>query len=301
MTSIESVRPQHNNLKYDNIMDGLMKLPLLFITLSFCAVSSLPAVAASTQCTETEKQANIANSDIMLLISYNGPVKSVTMTSTIPHDGRFKALKGEIHFDECGKLLKDSTSMQEYVEGNVETHLIRTLPNNPSVIRYQFQIKNAYGAHSIYMQETYHKNGQNQFNKRVIEYYANDGTLLDTITSQFDYQDGRIVKETSKSSDPTTEAITTEYQYNPQGKLQTVIEDGKINVEYQYDREGKVITQSNYVKGINGEDKSFITTCLEWDKFANCSKEELESTIKFNDEVINFSKATLHNEFIYYE
>ncbi|MBG5951138.1 hypothetical protein I5E72_15470 [Proteus terrae] len=282
-------------------MDGLMKLQLLLIILSLYAVSSFSAIAASTQCTDTEKQTNIANNDIILLSSYNGPVKSVTMTSTIPHDGRFKALKGEIHFDECGELLKNSTSMQEYLEGNVETNLIRTLPNNPSVIRYQFQVKNAYGSHSIYMQETYHKDEQNRFNKKVIQYYADDGTLLDTITSQFDYKDGRIIKETSKSSDPTTETITTEYIYNPQGKLQSVIENGKVNVEYQYDSEGKTIKQSNYIKGINGEDKAFITTCLEWDKFANCSKEELESTIKFDDEVVNFSKAMLHNEFIYYE
>lgn len=278
-----------------------MKSQLLLITFSLYAVSSFSAIAASTQCTDIEKQTNIANNDIILLSSYNGPVKSVTMTSTIPHDGRFKAFKGEIHFDECGTLLKDSTSMQEYFEGNVETNLIRTLPNNPSVIRYQFQRKNAYGSHSIYMQETYHKDEQNRFNKKVIQYYSNDGALLDTVTSQFDYKDGRIIKETSKSSDPTTKIITTEYSYNPQGKLQSVIEDGKINVEYQYDPEGKVVTQSNYIKGINGEDKAFITTCLEWDKFANCSKEELESTIKFDDEVVNFSKAMLHNEFIYYE
>ncbi|NBN72978.1 hypothetical protein GWJ01_18040 [Proteus sp. G2618] len=278
-----------------------MKSQLLLITFSLYAVSSFSAIAASTQCTDIEKQTNIANNDIILLSSYNGPVKSVTMTSTIPHDGRFKAFKGEIHFDECGKLLKDSTSMQEYFEGNVETNLIRTLPNNPSVIRYQFQRKNAYGSHSIYMQETYHKDEQNRFNKKVIQYYSNDGALLDTVTSQFDYKDGRIIKETSKSSDPTTKIITTVYTYNPQGKLQSVIEDGKINVEYQYDPEGKVVTQSNYIKGINGEDKAFITTCLEWDKFANCSKEELESTIKFDDEVVNFSKAMLHNEFIYYE
>lgn len=278
-----------------------MKSQLLLIIFSLYAVSSFSAIAASTQCTDIEKQTNIANNDIILLSSYNGPVKSVTMTSTIPHDGRFKAFKGEIHFDECGKLLKDSTSMQEYFEGNVETNLIRTLPNNPSVIRYQFQRKNAYGSHSIYMQETYHKDEQNRFNKKVIQYYSNDGALLDTVTSQFDYKDGRIIKETSKSSDPTTKIITTVYTYNPQGKLQSVIEDGKINVEYQYDPEGKVVTQSNYIKGINGEDKAFITTCLEWDKFANCSKEELESTIKFDDEVVNFSKAMLHNEFIYYE
>lgn len=278
-----------------------MKLQLLLIILSLYAVSSFSAIAASTQCSDTEKQTNIANNNIILLTSYNGPVKSVAMTSTIPHDGRFKALKGEIHFDECGELLKNSTSMQEYLEGNVETNLIRTLPNNPSVIRYQFQVKNTYGSHSIYMQETYHKDEQNRFNKKVIQYYADDGTLLDTITSQFNYKDGRIIKETSKSSDPTTETITTEYTYNPQGKLQSVIEDGKVNVEYQYDSEGKTIKQSNYIKGINGEDKAFITTCLEWDKFANCSKEELESTIKFDDDVVNFSKAMLHNEFIYYE
>lgn len=61
--------------------------------LSLYAISSSPAIAASAQCTNTEKQTNIANSDIILLSSYNGPVKSVTMTSTIPHDGRFKALK----------------------------------------------------------------------------------------------------------------------------------------------------------------------------------------------------------------
>ncbi|QKJ48539.1 hypothetical protein G9394_07460 [Proteus vulgaris] len=49
-----------------------MKLQQLLITLSLYAASSLPAIATTTQCTETEKQTNIANSDIMLLISYNG-------------------------------------------------------------------------------------------------------------------------------------------------------------------------------------------------------------------------------------
>lgn len=277
-----------------------MKSPLL-LTLSLYAVSSFSAIAASPQCPDTEKQKNIANTTIMLLSSYNGPVKSVTMTSTIPHDGRFKALKGEILLDECGNLLKDSTSMQEYFEGNIETNLIRTSPDNPSVIRYQFQMKNAYGSHSIYMQETYRKDKQNRLNEKITQYYANDGALMETFMSQFDYKDGRIVKEVSQSSGSTHEIITTEYFYNPQGKLQQVTEDGKINVEYQYDAQGKVIKQSNYIKGMNGEDKAFISTCLEWDKFNNCSKEQLESTIKFDEEMINYSKAMLHNEITYYE
>ncbi|MBI6529121.1 hypothetical protein JEP40_08335 [Proteus vulgaris] len=278
-----------------------MKSQLFLLSLSLYAFSSSSAIAASTQCTATEKQKNISNTTIMLLSSFNGPVKSVTMTSTLPNDGRFKALKGEIHLDECGNLLKDSTSMQEYIEGNVETNLIRTTPDNPLVIRYQFQLKNSYGSHSIYMQENYSKDQQNRLNKKITQYYANNGELIDTLTSQFDYKDGRIIKETSKSSDPTTEIITTEYTYNPQGKLQSVLEDGKVNVEYQYDPEGKIVTQSNYIKGVNGEDKAFITTCLEWDKFDNCTKEQLESTIKFDDEMINYSKAVLHNEFTYYE
>ncbi|MEX5898763.1 hypothetical protein AB6H17_19060 [Proteus vulgaris] len=84
--------------------------------------------------------------------------------------------------------------MQEYIEGNVETNLIRTTPDNPFVIRYQFQLKNAYGSHSIYMQETYSKDQQNRLNKKITQYYANDGELIDTLTSQFGYKEGRIVK-----------------------------------------------------------------------------------------------------------
>lgn len=281
-------------------MDGLMKSRLL-LTLSLYAVSSFSVFASSNQCTDAAKQINIANSTIMLLSSYNGPVKSVIMTSTIPDDGRFKALKGEIQLDGCGNLLKDSTSMQEYFEGNVETNLIRTSPDNPSVTRYQFQLKNAYGSHSIYMQETYLKDEQNRLNKKITQYYAHDGALMDTFTSQFEYKEGRIIKESSQSSATTSDVITTLYSYDPQGKLQQVIEDGKVNVEYEYDVEGKITKQSNYIKGINGEDKAFISTCIEWDTFNNCLEEQLESTIKFDEEIINYSKATIHNKFSYYE
>lgn len=282
-------------------MDGLMKSQLFLLSLSLYAFSSFSAIAASTQCTDAEKQTNISNTTIMLLSSFNGPVKSVTMTSTLPNDGRFKALKGEIQLDECGNLLKDSTSMQEYIEGSIETNLIRTTPDNPLVIRYQFQLKNSYGSHSIYMQESYSKDQQNRLNKKITQYYANDGELIDTLTSQFDYKEGRIVKEIAHSSTSSEEVFTTEYAYDPQGRLRLVTEDKKINVEYQYDDQGKVIKQANYIKGMNGEDKAFISTCLEWDKFDNCTKEQLESTIKFDDEMINYSKAVLHNEFTYYE
>ncbi|WP_193015142.1 hypothetical protein [Proteus sp. FME41] len=277
-----------------------MKSPLLLI-LAFYTTSSFSAVTPPRQCTDTEKQNNIANNTIILLNSYNGPIKSITMTSTLPDDGRFKALKGEIKLDECGNLLKDSTSMQEYVEGNVETNLIRTSPDNPYVIRYQFQIKNPQRTHSIYMQETYSKDEQNRLNKKITQYYTNDGVLIETDISRFDYKDGRIIKEISTSSSPDQDVITTQYAYNAQGKLVQVIEDKKLNVEYQYDDKGKVIKQANYIKGMYDEDKAFITTCLEWDTFNNCSKEQLESTIKYGDEIINYSKAMLYNEFTYYE
>ncbi|MEX5898764.1 hypothetical protein AB6H17_19065 [Proteus vulgaris] len=67
----------------------------LLLTLSLYAFSSFSAIATSTQCTDAEKQQNIANTQIMLLTSFNGPVKSVMMTSTLPNDGRFKAFKGK--------------------------------------------------------------------------------------------------------------------------------------------------------------------------------------------------------------
>lgn len=281
-------------------MDGLMKSQSLLI-LSIYVGSSFSAMAAPSLCAEDKIQVNHANNSIMLLTDYNGPVKSVIMTSTIPADGRFKALQGETQFGECGNLLKDHTSMQEYIEGDIETNLIRTSPNNPYVMRFQYQRKNNHRTHSLYMQETYTRDEQNRLNGKTTQYYANDGTLLDTFISQFHYQNGRIVSEVSTSSNSQDPAITTRYTYNEQGKLLQAIEDKKVNVEYQYNADGKVIKQINNVKGIYDEDKAFIATCLEWDKFDNCITEQFESTIKYGDEMINYSKATIYNEFQYYE
>lgn len=112
------------------------------------------------------------------------------------------------------------------------------------------------------MQETYSKDQQNRLNKKITQYYANDGELIDTLTSQFGYKEGRIVKEIAHSSTSSDEFFTTEYTYDPQGRLRLVKEDEKINVEYHYDDQGKVIKQANYIKGMNGEDKALSLPAL---------------------------------------
>lgn len=281
-------------------MSRFMKPALLF-TLSLCAIYSSSAFADTTQCSENEKQINSANNAVISLISYNGPIKSIVMTSSIPADGRFKALKGEMQLDECGNLLKDSTSIQEYIEGYIETNRLRTSPDNPYILKYQFQKKNSQYQHSLYMQETYQRDNNNRLNKKITQYYGNEGDLLATYTSRFQYKDGLIISEITTPLNPEEPEFITTYTYNAQGKLLKAVEDQKTLVEYQYDDMNKIVKQINKVVGMDGDIKTFISTCTEWDKFNNCITEQLESTIKFDNRTINYSKATIHNQLTYYK
>lgn len=223
------------------------------------------------------------------------------MTSSIPADGRFKALKSETQLDECGNLLKDSMSMQEYIEGYIETNRLRTSPDNPYTLKYQYQRKNSQHEYSLYMQETYHRDANKRLNKKITQYYGNDGYLLGTYTSRFQYKDGLIVSEITTPLNPEEPQVITTYTYNAQGKLLKAVEGQKTLVEYQYDDMNKIVKQINHVAGMDDEIKTFISTCTEWDKFNNCITEQLESTIKFDNQTINYSKATMHNQLTYYK
>ncbi|OAT37059.1 hypothetical protein [Proteus myxofaciens] len=277
-----------------------MKSPLL-VALSLTTFCSFSALASTSECTNAERQKNLANNSIALFDTLNGPVKSVIMSSSLPDDGRFKALKGEMQFGQCGELLKNHTSMQEYFENGLETNLLRTAPDNPYEFKYKYQIKNRYLTHSVYMQDIYNRNNKNQLESKTTRYYSNEGELLDTMETQYHYTNGLITSEITQSITPDSDKIATHYTYTDQGKLLKAVEDDKTLFDYQYDKEGKILKQVQYIKGVYDEDKSYETTCIEWDKYNNCLQETLESTIKIDNETVNYSKATLYYTYEYYQ
>lgn len=275
----------------------------LLLTVSLCALSSFSFLAnASTSCDTTAKDINLANNTVALLDSYSGPVKSVVMTSTLPNDGRFKAIKNEIRFDECGALTKYHASLQEYIQGYVESIIIRMPENKPYDFKFKAQLRNRYFAHTIYTHEVFSKNTQNFLDKKETSFYGEDGALIGKDISQFTIKDNRIVLETTKSANPDDVGQrTTAYEYDAQGRLLKTLENNVVTLDFKYDENGKILQQIQLINGLNGELKTYDFTCSEWDKYNNCLTWHLASKVEFNNETINFSKATLHNQFEYFE
>ncbi|WP_171742560.1 hypothetical protein, partial [Shigella sp. FC1967] len=90
-----------------------------------------------------------------MLEFYYGPIKSITITSSLPEKGRFKAYKGEIQFDECGSLTKFDSSTQEYIHERIETNLVRM--STPYNIKYKYQLKSLHKVYTLYLDELYGK------------------------------------------------------------------------------------------------------------------------------------------------
>lgn len=283
-------------------MDSFMKSRLL-LTFSFFAFSSFPLLAnASAECNEVDKDINFANNTIVALEAFTGPIKSIVTTSTLPPDGRFKAIKSEIKFDECGSLTKYHASLQEYTFGNIESNIIRMSENTPYDFKYKYQLKNRDYTHTFYIHEIFSKNSQNLLDKKVSTFYNAAGETIGKDISQFTTKDNRITLETVEIKDPLdTEKKTISYEYNDQKRLLKSEEDNIVTLNFKYDENGKILRQTQSVKGFSDELKTYDFTCLEWDKYNNCLTWDLESTIKFDDNVVNYSKAVIHNRFEYYE
>ncbi|MEQ4922327.1 hypothetical protein [Proteus hauseri] len=275
----------------------------LLLTFSLCTLASFPLLAnASVQCNEVDKDINFANNSIVTLEAFTGPIKSIVMTSTLPSDGRFKAIKSEITFDECGSLTKYHASLQEYTFGNIETNIIRMSESAPYDFKYKYQLKNRNYTHTFYVNEIFGKDANNLINKKTSTFYNAAGEPIGKDISQFTTKENRVVLEKVNITDAAdTNQKTIHYEYDSQKRLLKSIEDNIVTLSFKYDENGKILRQIQSFKGFHDELKTYDFTCNEWDKYNNCLTWDLESTIKFDDRVVNYSKALIHNQFEYYQ
>ncbi|MEQ4922328.1 hypothetical protein [Proteus hauseri] len=275
-----------------------MKLKL-FSIFSLYTLGSFSVFATPISCTEKQKQINVANNIVTMLDFHNGPVKSIITTSTLSKDGRFKAYQNETRLDECGSLTKHDFSAQEYIHEHIETNLMR-MPE-PYNLKYKYQLKNRNRTHTLYLNEIYNKNEQNQLTNKIAYFYDASGLLLGSESSQFFYKNGYIITEKVTKSDAGNKGNTVNYQYDTKNRLLKVVENNETTLEFTYDKDGKVLHQFQLFSSLYDDIREFNMTCNEWDKYNNCLTWDLVTTVKSNDQIINTTKAVIHDAFEYYE
>ncbi|WP_193015141.1 hypothetical protein [Proteus sp. FME41] len=269
-----------------------MKLPLFFI---FSLYTPLSAFA----CDDVQKQVNTSNNMVTMLEYYNGPVKSIITTSTLPEHGRFKAFKGEAKFDECGSLTKYHFSTQEYIHEHIETNILRM--SDPYDTKHKYQLKNRHRNHTLYLNEIYNKNEQNQLTHKISNFYDEYGTLMGSETSQYFYKSNKIITSTVTKSDVENQGNTINFYYDEQGRLLKVIENNDVTLEFNYGNDGKVLRQTQLFSSLYDDIREYDNTCREWDNYNNCLTWDLVSIVKQNNKIIDTSKATVYNKIEYYE
>lgn len=280
-------------------MTHYMKLSLLFIFSLYTLFISLPAFATSTSCKDLQKQVNQSNNMPTLLEFYYGPIKSIIITSTLPEKGRFKAYKGEIQFDECGSLTKFDSSTQEYIHERIETNLVRM--STPYNIKYKYQLKSLHKVYTLYLNEIYGKNSQNQLINKTSHFYDGDGTLIGTDFSKIVYDGSKIASEKIIESSAENQGSTIYYSYDNKGRLLKAIDNNEVMLEFNYGEDGKILHQTQIFTSLYDDIREYDSTCQEWDKYNNCLTWNMVSEVRKDGKIIDTSTAILYNKFEYYE
>ncbi|MBI6218215.1 hypothetical protein ACNARK_16235 [Proteus sp. DFP240708] len=276
-----------------------MKLSLLFIFSLYTLFISLPVFATSTSCKVLQKQVNQSNNMPTLLEFYYGPIKSISITSTLPENGRFKAYKGEIQFDECGSLTKFDSSTQEYIHERIETNLVRM--STPYNIKYKYQLKSLHKLYTLYLNEIYGKNSQNQLINKTSHFYDGDGTLIGTDFSKIVYDGNKIASETIIESSAENQGSTIYYSYDNKGRLLKAIDNNEVMLEFNYGEDDKILHQTQIFTSLYDDIREYDSTCQEWDKYNNCLTWNMVSEVRKDDTIIDTSTAIVYNKFEYYE
>ncbi|MBG6029321.1 MULTISPECIES: hypothetical protein [Proteus] len=276
-----------------------MKLSLLSI-FSLCTLfMSLPVFATSTSCKDQQKQVNQSNNMPTLLEFYYGPIKSIIITSTLPEKGRFKAYKGEIQFDECGSLTKFDSSTQEYIHERIETNLVRM--STPYNIKYKYQLKSLHKIYTLYLNEIYGKNDQNQLINKTSHFYDGDGKLIGTDFSEIFYDGSKIASETIIESNAENQGSTIYYSYDNKGRLLKAIDNNEVILEFNYGKDDKILHQTQIFTSLYDDIREYDSTCQEWDKYNNCLTWKMVSEVRKDGTIIDTSTAIVYNKFEYYE
>ncbi|MEX5898761.1 hypothetical protein AB6H17_19050 [Proteus vulgaris] len=277
-----------------------MKLPLIF-TFSLCTLFITPSTfAIQTSCNKSQKQINTTNSTFITINFIYGPIKSISITSKFPENGRLKAFKGETQFDECGFITKYSFSTQEYIHENIETNLLR-MPTSDN-IKQIYQLKNRHRTHTLYLSEFYNKNKQNQLTGKTSFFYDNDGSLMGTDISQFSYQDNKITLSTIIDSNSNNKGNVIHYYYDKQGRLlKTTNKNNDVMSEFRYGEDGKILQHVQIYTSLYDDIREYDKTCKEWDEYNNCVIWDMVSTIKQRGKLIDTSTATVYYKLEYYE
>lgn len=275
-----------------------MKLSLLFIFSLYTLFVSLPVFATSTSCTDRQKQVNLSNNMPVMLEFYYGPIKSMIKTSTLPEKGRFKAYKGEIQFDECGSLTKFYSSTQEYIHERIETNLVRM--STPYNIKYKYQLRSLHKIYTLYLNELYDKNNQNQIINKTAHFYDGDGSPIGTDFSKIFYDGNKIASETIIESSAENQGSTIYYSYDNEGRLLKAIDNDKVMLEFNYGEDGKILHQMQIFTSMYDDIREYDSTCQEWDKYNNCLTWNMVSEVRKDGIIIDTSTAIVYNKFEYY-
>ncbi len=280
-------------------MAHYMKYPLFFI-FSLCTFFiTPPASAMSINCDKSEKQVNASN-NMFITINFNyGPIKTITTTSELPKESRFKAFKGETQFDECGILTKYNFSTQEYIHEHIETNLLRM--STPYNLKYKYQIKNRHRTHTLYLVEFYGKDNQNQLIDKTSYFYDYDGSLIGTDFAKLSYKGDKISAETIIESTAENQGNSIHYIYDEQGRLFKAIDNDEVTLEFHYGKDGKILRQMQIFTSLYDDIREYNNTCREWDKYNNCLTWDMTSEVRKDDKIIDTSTATIYNKFEYYE
>lgn len=243
-----------------------MKKYLLIPLLSFAVTTAL----AAENCTSEQHRINTNNTALITQKIIDGPVKSVSVKSSIPV-GTAHNNTTDFELSSCGKLtLYEQKIDTVYMPGVTTTIRAAIDPSTPDLMTNSYETDKHGQKTNMLSERVFTKDKQNQIISFRTTNRDADGTVTDE--TYITRKDGRI---TTLATQVSGNSIVYQYHYNDLGQLIQITDDQNLSTtDYRYNDKGQRESETVMQQRTDGSLKTFTRLCEERDTHGNCLTEK---------------------------
>lgn len=239
---------------------------------------TIATVHAAENCTSEQRRVNTDNTSLITKKIIAGPVKSVSVKSTLPV-GTSHNNTTDFELSSCGKLTRYEQKIDTvYMPGVTTTIRAAIDPSTPDLMTNSYETDKHGQKTNMFSERVFTKNKQNQ----IISFRTTDRDADGTITDEtyITRKDGRITTLATRVSGNN---IVYQYHYNDLGQLIQITDDQNLSTtDYRYNDKGQRESETVIQQRPDGSLKTFTRLCEERDTHGNCLTEK-NKTVNSND------------------
>ncbi len=276
-------------------MNKLTGMFLLIFAFPLTGTAATPG-----RCNDAARDINQQNTFIITGTKYNGPVKSITITS-YRSMGLILWVKEKLHFNACGALTRYDYEYREMAMEESQVPITQTtqiVPEKPDQATVIISNLSPGGSMlSTQIDQQYTRNDENRIVSLTETYKTAPDNQSWQSETRYRYQNNQLVSEKETENGETRIKV---YHYDNNGLLTDIDQPNVMTQQYTYNEYNQVAGVTQKLPTFWGK-SAYSYTCYKWDQYGNCELQTMIKAIQLEgSSAIQSSGITLESRYEYY-